>query len=538
MTASRDESAVAPRDEAAHERARPWTLRRRNAMTFGVLGALVAALVAAVIVSTVIFVQASNSVIYRWQPAVIAVERLTLDLVDQETGLRGYVLSRNETFLAPYDAAVKSEAQHAVQLRQHAEDDYAVRARIDALLAAASVWQHSVASPAIKLARTDRAAAARLVESVEAKQDFDLIRTRATALSDEVAHRTRAARSASTVAGVIFVVALSLAGLVVILGGLLLWRGLRRWVLVPIGRLGRQTRVVASGDTHREIEPFGPVELTELGRDVELMRRRIAEQLLRAEEAREELRVQGAELARSNEDLQQFAYVASHDLSEPLRKVANFCQLLERQYADQLDDRARQYIDFAVDGAKRMQTLITDLLSFSRVSRSTEQFTDVPFGQVVHQAERTLGDKIFDTGATIIVDDGLPSVHGDRTLLVSLMENLIGNAMKYRRSGVTPMIRIGAEVVDGMVRVRVADNGIGIDPQYAERIFAVFQRLHLRDQYDGTGIGLALCRRIVEFHGGQIGLAPVESSASEGATFEFTLPEGAASDEPPDLSTT
>jgi light-regulated signal transduction histidine kinase (bacteriophytochrome) len=151
-----------------------------------------------------------------------------------------------------------------------------------------------------------------------------------------------------------------------------MWRGLHRWVLDPVERLAAQTRLVARGDTYRQIEPDGPPELIALGRDVEAMRLQIAGQLARAEEIHEQLRQRTAELTRSNDDLQQFAYVASHDLSEPLRKVANFCQLLERQYRDQLDDRAKQYIDFAVDGAKRMQALITDLLALSRVGRTTD----------------------------------------------------------------------------------------------------------------------------------------------------------------------
>ncbi len=165
----------------------------------------------------------------------------------------------------------------------------------------------------------------------------------------------------------------------------MLWRGLHRWVLGPVDRLGAQTREVAAGDTYKQIVADGPVELTALGRDVEAMRLQIANQLARAEEIQDELRVRSDELARSNDDLQQFAYVASHDLSEPLRKVANFCQLLERQYGPQLDDKARQYIDFAVDGAKRMQVLITDLLALSRVGRTTEEFEPVDLERALDQ---------------------------------------------------------------------------------------------------------------------------------------------------------
>jgi light-regulated signal transduction histidine kinase (bacteriophytochrome) len=226
------------------------------------------------------------------------------------------------------------------------------------------------------------------------------------------------------------------------------------------------------------------------------------------------------DLARSNADLEQFAYVASHDLSEPLRKVANFCQLLERQYSTQLDDRARQYIDFAVDGAKRMQVLISDLLAFSRVGRTTERFVPVDTAESVSRAISMLDDRITETGAHIEYG-GLPVVEGDPTLLTALFQNLIANAVKYRDPDEPPHVRITAQRDGQFWSFTVADNGIGIDPQYAERIFTIFQRLHLRDQYGGTGIGLALCRRIVEFHRGKIWLA---ETAASGATFQFTIP--------------
>ena len=253
------------------------------------------------------------------------------------------------------------------------------------------------------------------------------------------------------------------------------------------------------------------------------MRAQIVNQLAIAEEIQAELRRQGLELERSNADLEQFAYVASHDLSEPLRKVSNFCQLLERQYADQLDDRARQYIYFAVDGAKRMQRLITDLLALSRVGRTTEEFVPVDLGEVYQRVLATLADRIDSTGARVECRTPLPTVAGDAGLLASLLENLLSNAIKYHRADVPPVVIVSAGRDEQNWTITVADNGIGIDPKYSERIFAVFQRLHLRDQYGGTGIGLALCRKIVEFHGGRIWLDHVQSEAG-GATFRFILP--------------
>ena len=241
-----------------------------------------------------------------------------------------------------------------------------------------------------------------------------------------------------------------------------MWRGLHRWVLRPVDALAGQTRDVASGDLNRLIVPAGPPEFVRLGSDVETMRRRIADELGRAEAAREELVERSAELARSNDDLEQFAYVASHDLSEPLRKVANFCQLLERQYGPQLDDKARQYIDFAVDGAKRMQALINDLLAFSRVGRTTEAFGYVDTTAVMERANVELADQISAAGAEIHYD-GLPTVWGDQTLLTGGVREpgrQLGEVPRHRPARGQSQRRTPPE---GWL-FTVADNGIGIDP--------------------------------------------------------------------------
>jgi signal transduction histidine kinase len=505
---------------------RPWTLRRRIGQAFAALAGVLVLLVAAVVVATTEFVIAGNAVVYRWQPAVLATQRILTDLVDQETGIRGYALSHDTQFLQPYNQYRAAEKSDSAQLRSLIGGDAKLRRLLAALDTATQEWHDTVATPAVAGIGAGDPAAVQLVEGAVAKQRFDDVRSRAAALSAEVADRAAQARHKRTVAGGIFIVAISLTALVLLAAAIALWRGLHRWVLSPVDRLGTQTRHVAGGDTYRQIVPDGPVEFTGLGSDVEAMRLQIAGQLARAERISEELRVRSEELARSNDDLQQFAYVASHDLSEPLRKVANFCQLLERQYGDQLDDRARQYIDFAVDGAKRMQVLITDLLALSRVGRSTEEFVPVDLDLALDSALVTLADRVAEADATVERATRLPSVLGDRVLLTSLFENLVGNAVKYRREDVPPVVRISAEH-DAEAHVwtfSVTDNGIGIDGQYAERIFVVFQRLHLRDRYGGTGIGLALCRKIVEFHGGRIWLAPVQSSP--GATFRFTLPEG------------
>ena len=257
------------------------------------------------------------------------------------------------------------------------------------------------------------------------------------------------------------------------------------------------------------------------------MRLELVGVLAEVESQRRGLERKATELARSNADLEQFAYVASHDLQEPLRKVASFCQLLEQRYQGKLDDRADQYIAFAVDGAKRMQLLITDLLTFSRVGRTSEGFASVDLALTVAKAWNGLENQVLTTGAQLELelDERSQRVHGDASLLQMLLTNLFGNAMKYRRQDRAPVVRVTTApegTSEGqMVRVEVADNGIGIPEEYAEKVFVIFQRLHGRDEYEGTGIGLALAKKVVEFHGGSIRVLP---SPHGGTCVSFTLP--------------
>ncbi|MEX3947568.1 PAS domain S-box protein [Paraburkholderia sp. EG287B] len=235
--------------------------------------------------------------------------------------------------------------------------------------------------------------------------------------------------------------------------------------------------------------------------------------------AEEELLRKTDELGRSNKDLEQFAYLASHDLQEPLRAVAGPLQMLQMRYKGQLDDRADEFIAHAVDGATRMQALINDLLAYSRVGRSDDarQLTDC--AQILDQALKSLSVMMEESGAEVR-REALPSLLAIPTHLALLFQNLIGNAIKFRDKTRPVRIDVGARREGEGWLFWVKDNGIGIDPQYYERIFLVFQRLHTRAQYPGTGIGLALCKRIVEQHGGQIW---VESVPEEGAAFFFTL---------------
>jgi PAS domain S-box-containing protein len=232
------------------------------------------------------------------------------------------------------------------------------------------------------------------------------------------------------------------------------------------------------------------------------------------------LRAIAADLTRSNAELEQFAYVASHDLQEPLRMVASYTQLLARRYAGKLDQDADEFIGFAVDGARRMQELINDLLTYSRAGTRPLHLQPVDTGHLVDQVVSDFAVTIDDRSARVTRDE-LPTVHADAPQLRQVFQNLIANGLKFRRSGVPPHVHISARREGHGWTFATRDNGIGIEPQYIERIFVLFQRLHTRADYPGTGIGLAICKKIVERHGG---LIRVESVPEHGTTFSFTLP--------------
>ena len=253
-----------------------------------------------------------------------------------------------------------------------------------------------------------------------------------------------------------------------------------------------------------------------VGKDI--TERKRAEAELRR--AHEDLERKAEELQRSNSELEQFAYVASHDLQEPLRMVSSYTQLVLRRYGDRLDGEAKEFMAYVVDGAARMKQLIEDLLAYSRVGTRGKQFKPVPVENAVRRAIGNLRAAIEEAGATVTYD-ALPTVAADDVQLAQLFQNLIGNALKFRAASV-PRIHVSAKEQEGEWEFGVHDNGIGIEPQYFERIFMVFQQLHTKGEYPGTGIGLAICKKVVERHGGRIW---VDSKPGEGSSFLFTLPK-------------
>jgi signal transduction histidine kinase len=444
---------------------------------------------------------------------------LTLEnaLLNEETGVRGYVITEDRSFLLPYRDGLRSEAEAFATLRaSEPETGPLAAAEVEAVHARAQAWQREYAAPALAHPTAHRSVASGL----RGKRLFDPLRGSLARLQSALEAKASQTREELEDAASNLRLLLILAA-VLILGGVL-GAGylLRQTITRPLARLGSEARRVAGREFSRPLRvATGPREIAAVGLEIDTMRERIVEELETVEAARTRVEEQARELQRSNAELEQFAYVASHDLQEPLRKIASFCQALQTRYRGRLDERADQYIDFAVDGAKRMQTLINDLLTFSRAGRSGREHELVDLSEALTAAQASLAGALEDAQASVVAGE-LPTVRGDRAQLTSLFQNLIGNAVKFRGAE-APLVRIEAERHDGEWQVSCLDNGIGIDPEYAERIFLIFQRLHSREIYEGTGIGLALCRKIVEYHGGHIWL---ETAYSGGACFRFTLP--------------
>ena len=453
-------------------------------------------------------------------PAQLQVQRLDTALVDQETGVRGYALSGQKDFLAPYITGMADE-RNAIRALQAVSEQLPPPAVTDlkSVAAQARFWRTHYAQPTIN--QVSRAGKPLVSPDILAgKADFDALRAKIGALQADIAaaraQGVAALHSSSAVLdGVFIAVAIGLAAIVVLLAV-----GLRAAVIRPLHRLAAEARQVAEGDFAHEVSlTAGPREVTDLAVDVNTMRERILDELGATRQANTVLQAHTAELERSNSELEQFAYIASHDLQEPLRKVASFTQLLQRRYAGQLDARADQYIEFAVDGAKRMQALINDLLQYSRVGRSAREPALVASDAALTQARNNLATAMEETGATVETGH-LPLVLAELPLLTAVFQNLLSNALKFS-GGKPPRIVITCTRDEPFWLFSFSDNGIGIKPEYAERIFVIFQRLHERSAYPGTGIGLAMTRKIVEYFGGRIWL---DTSYTEGSRFLFTLP--------------
>ncbi|MEU4651474.1 sensor histidine kinase [Nocardia fluminea] len=464
-------------------------------------------------------------------PAATEAQRLQGALLNQETGIRGYVITGDPQFLEPYDQGRQEQTRAADRLRELLADHPGLLADLAGVELAALRWRADFTDPATGAvsSRADIGLDAATV-AVRRKALFDAVRDtfavqndRLVAVVDSDSTELENARTTRNIV---------LSGIVAVflLTGALLTVLVRRLVVRPLGYLTESSRRVAAGEFDAHIEAVGPSDIALVCEAVENMRHHIVAELAsaRVQEAallrqKQDLDIHAEELRRSNTELEQFAYVASHDLQEPLRKVASFCQLLEKRYGDQLDERGKQYIDFAVDGAKRMQVLINDLLTFSRVGRMSEGTEPVGLDQTLDEAVAALSATVEESGAVIERPAALPELVGEPTLLTMLWQNLLGNAIKFRTPGLTPVVRVECvPTADDSEEweFSVSDNGIGVEAEFAEKVFVIFQRLHPRDAYGGTGIGLAVCKKIVEFHGGRIWL---DTDYRDGTRLCFTL---------------
>ncbi|MFJ1827761.1 ATP-binding protein [Streptomyces sp. NPDC088178] len=464
----------------------------------------------------------TTELVDRIQPARSSSFQLQNALLDQETGVRGYALTGDSTFLRPYEAGMRDEKLRLAGVRALVGNEQPFARDLDRIAAAAREWRSLHAEPLVAAVRQDGPASESSAPIRRSNREFDTLRrlyATQQAHLDVARDRARADLSTARTTRDQVLISLVLGFLLAVLSlSLLLYRMVGR----PLSRLTGASETVSSGAFHNRIEVDGPSDVRAVAAAVEDMRRRIVEELAESRERETLLADQTRELRRSNGELEQFAYVASHDLQEPLRKVASFCRLLEKRYGPELDDRARQYIDYAIDGAGRMQVLIDDLLTFSRTGRVHDKWKPVGLDRTLDRALTNLALVVEESGATVVREGPLPEVTGDATALAMVWQNLIGNAVKFRRPDVPCRITVGCAREGDDWHFRVTDNGIGIAPESAQDVFVVFQRLHSRDEYEGTGIGLALCRKIVEFHGGRIRLDP--ETAAEGTCIHFTLP--------------
>ncbi len=515
--------------EVAGTRLSGMTVRGWLNLVLLVVGVVVlgGALVAAVLLNRTD--QTSRHLVDDIQPARVAAYQLQAALRDQETAVRGYVLAADTQFLTPYYDGQRAEQDAAQEIRRELAGRPELLADLDAIQRTAATWRGEYADPLIAAVTPGSPSVVTKDNAEAGKSKFDSLRalfdTQNQHLSEarvEALHQIDTAQTWRDRASAVVIATFLITGLAIAIL-------IRNAVTRPLEALAAACRRITKGTFGERIVPEGPKDIRAIATDVEDMRRRIVEELEASGEARAQLDEQAAELRRSNAELEQFAYVASHDLQEPLRKVASFCQLLEKRYGDQLDERGVQYITFAVDGAKRMQVLINDLLTFSRVGRLNTTSSDVDLHAVLDAAIANVATAIEESGAEITRPESMPRVMGDATLLTMLWQNLVSNAVKFRRDDAAPHITItcepGSDDYEGQWLFTFSDNGIGIADEFVDKVFVIFQRLHGRDAYAGTGIGLALVKKIVEYHGGTIW---IDTSYEGGTRFRFTLPVNTA----------
>lgn len=414
------------------------------------------------------------------------------NMLEAETGERGYILTGQDSFLAPYERGLAHIHQNLKEVRDLTSDNPRQQRALDRIEPLITARLGELTDRVELRRQRGLSAGVIAVREGPGKQLMDQIGAIIAQMQQEEARLLRQ-RSAdlevsSQTTKVVIVFGEALGFFFLLIAG---------WVIQK--------------------------EMTQRRNAEEAVRRLNAELELKVFARTAQLAERAKDLERSNSELQQFAYVASHDLQEPLRTISSFTQLLAKRYQDKLDDKAREFINFAVDGSKRMQTLINDLLAYSRVGTQAKPLQPVDCNTVLDRVLKSLERAVRDSGASI-TRDPLPNVLADDVQLGQLLQNLIANALKFCQG--PPRIRVSAEPAGDLWKISVRDNGIGISPEHHDRIFVIFQRLHTKQQYPGTGIGLAICKKIVERHGGRIWVQP---GLGGGSIFSFTIPDASVS---------
>ena len=456
------------------------------------------------------------------QSRLILINALARDTSDLESGQRGYVITGQADYLKPYLDGMIAFEDHARELAAMSAGPRQYDSTQQAL-ALLRKWRETAAEPEIAARRNSLEDAVNLVGDGTGKRLLDEVRTHLNLMRDRENNRLQSAVASSTQA-LRTVRLLTLLGL--ILGALLFVvtaiRAARR-VTAALTDLTAGTREIAAGQYGARLPRSHIREIDDLSGQVHEMARAVQEREQALAASAHRLELTNEQLQRSNRELEQFAYVASHDLQEPLRTIGSYTELLARRYQGQLDARADQYIAFTISATERLKTLIQDLLAFSRVRQGQGQRTFAPVDTqaTVQHVLEDLAVQIGETGAQVSAAE-LPTVRANAELLRHVFQNLIGNALKFHAPGRPPRVTVSATREPGRTAFHVQDNGIGIEPQYFERIFGVFQRLHGVGEYSGSGIGLAVTRSAVEQHGGELWL---DSVPGAGTTFHFSLPD-------------
>ncbi len=448
------------------------------------------------------------------------IEEVAGDLNSMENGERGFILTDQPSFLKPYVAAQASFTGHIGELRQASEGQFH-RTNLRLLENKVNQWNSEAARPELAARRQSLASAVALVSTGKGQRLLNEARTVLEVMRNRETQRLNSFIATNNTS-FLWTELITLGGLVTSAVLLLLTaRKTARQVTHTIGALNEEARQVAGGHYRQSINSSGIAELDALTAEFNRMTQAIEQREQFLQETQAELTHTNESLRRSNRELERFAYVASHDLQEPLRTISSYTELLAKRYQGQLDERADRYMAFTIGATQRLKHLIQDLLTFSRVHHMDRPMSPVDTAQLVQHITEELGTKVMRASGSIEQGE-LPVVNGNPELLHHIFLNLISNAIKFRAEGRPPHVKVWAERDALGWTFHVQDNGMGIEPQHHDRIFDVFQRLHGNEIFEGSGIGLAIVRSAAEQHGGNLWL---QSVPGQGSTFSFTLPD-------------